>query len=448
MGMSRDLESESGDLKGESVLQSAAKLEPSATQGVTRGYEIVPTIDIPHGSRFRFLDLISIGGLENAMSELAFNLNGDPFDPPSNTIAWRVRRFKSKGAPEVVYGRQGIPLVLPIDATMEDLRREVRVAEGRYRLDALDEDNRPIAGAPPAYVCIHPDDLPAPAPGPTQVRNQLPPADHALIEAMRINSELARTVIERFPMILESSAVLLRAADNAGMPARPPRPYQLIVANDDEADDEANDEPAEPPHAKQGGVMGFVEMLLDKLAPEIVRAVLAGKLQVPGGLGALLDGRRAVAPTAAAEAHTTSAPDVGPAPGRRVPAPAASSRGPQPTHAAAPRVAGPEPRSSFGASGAPTAGAAPEGLPTIDEGDLSHFTAILDALSLQERMYARALVAELSASELRAWIAELKELPVSEAVTKIRAVLAGEPDDAIAAPSAGVGIPATTGGSP
>jgi len=46
--------------------------------------------------------------------------------------------------------------------------------------------------------------------------------------------------------------------------------------------------------------MGFMEMLLDKLAPEIVRAVLAGKLQVPGGLGALLDGRRAVGGLAAA----------------------------------------------------------------------------------------------------------------------------------------------------
>jgi len=383
------------------------------------------------------------------MSELAFNLNGEPFDLPPTAAGWRVRKFKPKGAPEVVYGRQGTPLVLPIDADIEDLRRETRGSEGRYRLDVIDENNRPIAGAPSAYVCIHADDVPAPAPEPAPVRNQLPAGpDQAVIEAMRVNSDLARSVVEKFAMILESSALLLRAADNAGMPARPPRPFELVVANDDEADDEANDEAEEPAPAKQGGVMGFMEMLLDKLAPEIVRAVLAGKLQVPGGLGALLDGRRAVAPTAAAEAHTTSAPDVGPAPGHRVPAPAASSRGPRTTHAAAPRVAVPEPRAASGASGAPMPGAAPEGLPTIDEGDLAHFTAILDALSLQDRMYARALVAELSAAELRAWIAELKELPVAEAVTKIRAVLAGEPDDVSATPSAGLGIPATTGGAP
>jgi hypothetical protein len=50
----------------------------------------------------------------------------------------------------------------------------------------------------------------------------LAPADHALIEAMRINAELARAVIDKFPMMLESAAVLLRAAANAGMPQRPP----------------------------------------------------------------------------------------------------------------------------------------------------------------------------------------------------------------------------------
>jgi len=370
------------------------------------------------------------------MSEMAFNLNGEPFDAPSNAVGWRVRRFKSKGAPEVVYGRRGTPLALPINADMEDLRREVRGAEGRYRLDAIDEDNRPIAGAPPAYVCVHEDEVPAPAPEPAQVRNQLPPGpDHVLIEAMRINSDLARTVIEKFPMMLESAALLLRAADNAGMPARPPRPYELIVANDDEADDEANDEPEEPAPAKQGRMMGFMEMLLDKLAPEIVRAVLAGKLQVPSGLGALLDGRRAVALTDAVEAHTTSTP-------------AASSRAPGTANVAAPRCDSAEPRAVSGASGAPTASAAAEGLPTIDQSDLSHVSAILDALSLRERMYAQALVAEVSAAELRAWIAEPKELPVSEAVTKIRAVLGASPEDSSAAPSPGSSIPATTRGAP
>ncbi|MEO7733330.1 MAG: hypothetical protein ABIY55_20380, partial [Kofleriaceae bacterium] len=80
-------------------------------------------------------------------------------------------------------------------------------------------------------------------------------------------------------------------------------------------------------------------------------------------------------------------------------------------------------------------------------GDLSHFTAILDSLSLRERMYAQALVAELSAAELRAWVAELKQVPVAEAVTRIRAVLGAAPEDVSVAPPGVPGIPDTTGGA-
>jgi hypothetical protein len=110
------------------------------------------------------------------MSDLAYNLNGEPFDVPGAAVGWRVRKLKSKGAPEVVYGSEGTPLVLPIDADMDDLRREART-EGRYRLDTLDEHSRTIAGAPAAYVCIHPIE-PAPTvpvPEPAAVRNLPPP---------------------------------------------------------------------------------------------------------------------------------------------------------------------------------------------------------------------------------------------------------------------------------
>jgi hypothetical protein len=88
------------------------------------------------------------------MSELAFNLNGEPFDLPLTAPAGACASSRAR-VPEVVYGREGAPLVLRIDADTADLRREAR-SEGRYRLDAIDENNRPIAGAPPAYVCIHP----------------------------------------------------------------------------------------------------------------------------------------------------------------------------------------------------------------------------------------------------------------------------------------------------
>src|SRR5512144_341444 len=154
------------------------------------------------------------------MSELAFNLSGEPFEVPSAAVGWRVRKLKPKGAPEVVYGRDGTPLTLPIDADMEDLRREARI-EGRYRLDPLDDQNRAIANAPAGYVCLHPVERasePAPLPSPVP---QGP--DHAVVEAMRLNTELARTIVDRFPTMLDSAAGLLRAADGAGLPAREPR---------------------------------------------------------------------------------------------------------------------------------------------------------------------------------------------------------------------------------
>jgi hypothetical protein len=80
-----------------------------------------------------------------------FNLAGEPFEVPATAGGWRMRRLKPKGPPEVVYGREGTPLVLPIDADMDALRREAR-AEGRYRLDPVDDRSRMIRTC--AYQCI------------------------------------------------------------------------------------------------------------------------------------------------------------------------------------------------------------------------------------------------------------------------------------------------------
>src|SRR5437762_1968054 len=146
------------------------------------------------------------------MSELAFTLSGEPFEVPSAAIGWRVRKMKPKGAPEVVYSREGgIPLILPIEADIDDLRRAAPI-EGRYRVDAVDEHNRMIAGAPAGYVCVQPG----------EVNNDAAPlasraaSDNVAIEAMKLNTELAKTIVDRFPMMMEAAATLLRAADGAG----------------------------------------------------------------------------------------------------------------------------------------------------------------------------------------------------------------------------------------
>jgi len=369
------------------------------------------------------------------MSEFAFDLNGEPFEVPGTATSWRVRRLKPRGAPEVVYGREGTPLMLPIDADMDDLRREART-EGRYRLDPIDVDNRAIASAPAGYVCIHPSE-PTVEPAPP-ARPVSPGVDHVLIEAMRVNSELARAIVDKFSMMLESAAVLLRAADNAGMPARPPRLIEASEASDDSTDDEADTEEAPP---KASGLTGLIETVLAAAAPAIVSAVVGGKLEIPGGVGALMDCRRASPKArAAAAARATSSPGVEPAPGPPDPAPVTSAA-PPPSGARAPADAT---RAS-----APTATAAepPSDLATLDPAALAHFAAIQTALTFREGMLARALAAELTPAELRTWLAELRTLSVAEAVAKIRGVLGADASE----PPLSAGLPgsaeSTNGGA-
>jgi hypothetical protein len=211
------------------------------------------------------------------MLELAYNLSGEPFEVPCSAVGWRVRKLKAKASPEVVYGRNGTPLVLPRDADMADLRREAR-EEGRYRLDAIDDRCQVVPGCPSGYVCIHPRE-----PGPvanTEPARVLAAADLAVLEAMRINADLAQAVIENFPMVLESAAVLLQAADSAGMPRRPPPVFSVPTRRCGDDDDDARAVVSKPVDS-----CGVIEALLDITASVIMSVVLPGKVQNFDGVG-------------------------------------------------------------------------------------------------------------------------------------------------------------------
>jgi hypothetical protein len=41
------------------------------------------------------------------MNDLAFNVSGDAFQVPASGAAWRVRRLKPRGVPELVYAHDG-----------------------------------------------------------------------------------------------------------------------------------------------------------------------------------------------------------------------------------------------------------------------------------------------------------------------------------------------------
>jgi hypothetical protein len=157
------------------------------------------------------------------MSDLAYNANGEPFELPQSMAGWRVRKLKSKGAPEVVYGRNGLPLFLPLEADIEDLRREAREV-GRYQLDPVDERKRAILNAEASHVCVPSVDLtpdPAAAPHATVVQLELlSRLINALLESQKQHAELARMYVSQFPVIVDALCSVIRAAGGAGLPQR------------------------------------------------------------------------------------------------------------------------------------------------------------------------------------------------------------------------------------
>lgn len=303
------------------------------------------------------------------MSDLAFNLNGDPFEVPSNAVGWRVRRMKAKGAPEVVYGRNGQPLVMPLEADLDDVRAEVGTA-GRYRFDPVDDKSRPIEGAPAGYIYVHEAGAMPSSTAPLTPRSA--PSDNVAIEAMRMNAEMARSIIDRFPQMMEAAATLLRAADGAGLPSREPRATDASETEDDEA------KPAP----------GFdLNALIAQLVPMIIMSFGSGKAKLPE-LGAVLDWRKASAKKEK-PANVTTATKEATAPAE---APTVSEN-------------------------------AMDVLPPIEPHLLAHFMAIQSALKPHEAAIARDVAGDLGAAELRAWFDELSKLSVPGAVQRIRALI-------------------------
>jgi hypothetical protein len=329
--------------------------------------------------------------MEERMSELAFNLNGEPFDVPAEAVGWRVRKMKHKGAPEVVYGRNGLPLTLPIEADLDDVRQETG-APGRYRLDPIDDTRKPILNAPAGYVVIH--DVPHVVIANDVARGLPPASDNVVIEAMRMNAEIAKSVVDRFPMMLEAASTLLRAADGAGLPARSPR----LIEVDDSSEEDDQDEEDDTDHSPAAG--GFdLNAIVAQLVPLIVTSLMSGKLKIPG-LGELFDWRKA---GERGKAKPTAKPH------RAVPQTEVNPAAVADEDAASDEAETPGVEAM---------------LPPIDPATLVHFVAIQQALKPEEAALARAVAADLGPAELRAWFDDLKKLGVPDAVAKIRALVA------------------------
>ena len=307
------------------------------------------------------------------MSELAFNINGEAFEVPANASGWRVRKMRAKGSPEVVYAREGQPLVLPISAEIDDLRAEVDTT-GRYRLDLVDQNNKPIEGAASGYVQINVDAQSAPQDthAVSVPRSSLTTAsDHIILESMRMQSMIAVSVVEKFPQMVEAVATLLRAADGAGLPARPGM-FHVPSAEADEEEDDEDDQPAAAP--------GFdLNAMLGQMLPMLFGGLASGKIKMPD-LGSMFDWRKAT-PKPKAELPVATSTPIAPAPAAK--------------------------------------------LPPIDPAAMVHVVAIQSALQPSEVAYVQEVAKELSPAELRGWFDKLSKLTVPEAVETIRGLIAG-----------------------
>jgi len=144
------------------------------------------------------------------MFELAFDVEGNPIEVPSAAVSWRVRKLRLRGQPEVVYGRDGLPLIVPIDATLAELRSAVQL-EGRYRLDPVDEQRREIAGVRSAYVRLGPPAGPAAACAATSSSVSSDAAETVI----RANLDLAKIILGQVELLLGVARGLLRTAEDA-----------------------------------------------------------------------------------------------------------------------------------------------------------------------------------------------------------------------------------------
>jgi hypothetical protein len=317
------------------------------------------------------------------MSELAFNINGEAFEVPANATGWRVRRMRPKGAPEVVYAREGQPLVLPITAGMDELRAEVETT-GRYRLDPVDHNSKSIADAPCAYVQVNFETQPAAEEGPSITPASFgKSSDNIVLESMRMQSLVAVAVVERFPQMMEAAATLLRAADGAGLPARP----GMALPEPDGEDDE-DGETDEAPEKRTASMLDVIQPMVGPAVQYVVTGLMSGQLKLPGNLGAMFDWRKAAAQGKKAKVETA------------IPA---------------------APASNATATTETPAGAAP--VPSKLQ-NAQHFVAIQEALGPEDAAFARTAAANLTPTDIETWLANLGQLSVEDAVKRIRSEIA------------------------
>lgn len=331
------------------------------------------------------------------MSELAFKVTGDTFEVPSTVTAWRVPRLKPRGAPELVYARDGRPLTLPIEADLDDLHEAV-TTPGKYRLDPIGDDGKAVENVPAAYIQVMKAERnAASSDNPTErvtdprIDNTVAGLGQAVVEAVRLNAEALRQnaeismrAVDRLPQLMEAMTTMLNVATGTQLYALQQREIPLALRN---AADDGNedDEPEEDEEAPAPAFPFLPGLDINKVAAQVASDVVTRLMD-------RFNGRL----------------------------PAVAQNAPKPMdHQAAVHP----PPSVTSCSAAEPTSAVP-----ADPMSMAHFLDVKNALTREEQALVGALARDLPPAEQAAWFNALRPLSVVDAVASIRATLAQLPE--------------------
>jgi len=336
---------------------------------------------------------------------LARDSEGQPLDVPESAAAWRVRRH-TRGRPRIVLGVDKQPMQLPLGYTIADL--EDILTPGAYRLDLIDAKGELLdltvavelgeyrnAGASieidePEASTIQP----ILATNGSDTRFVLEANVRATQMAFQHNAKtlemglrMAETLRDGVKVLADAQADWLKGLASSKGFFRSVAPPLLPGPTKNDTDEEQGDEddaafiePEQPP-----SLLRQFEPMIAAVVTQVVTSLMSKTSSGSGGLKEklkdALDWQEA-AENGRAEREVIDVPSATPK--------------------------------------------AME-LPPISPTEMVHFTAIQSALDADEATLAREVAAQLSPQELRGWLAELTQLTVPDAVTKIRALLAKKP---------------------
>jgi len=208
------------------------------------------------------------------VAPLGWDQHGGPISYPAEAVGFRVRRFNlgaRGGAPDVVYG-DGVPLVIELGASVDELRHGVDGVAGKYRLDAVDHSGRLLADVPPAYIFLGGSAQPA-----THTADPLARVLDSVERLARTNADAMEKLTAQMGTVMEASSRIVAAADSAGVTRREPPaapPVQVLAPYAAPQGELAPQVPADPSAAA-----AFWRAFADGLTPQIPM-ILGGLAQL------------------------------------------------------------------------------------------------------------------------------------------------------------------------